>query len=155
VLREGPRPAILWDRADLILALESDFLGTEGWSIEQVRQFASRRDVVTGAAFNRVYCVEGGVSLTGSNADYRLRLRPDAQLEFVLSLIHELSIGRGTVEPDAALATALRGRSLKDFAATHGLDSRVLAISSTIWSHPAGGPSSMPDRRCRKTSTSQ
>ncbi len=123
---QGPRPTILWDKADVILALESDFLGTEGWTIEQVRQFASRRDVMANAAFNRVYCVEGGVSLTGSNADYRLRLRPDAQLEFVLSLIHELSIGRGTVEPDAALATALRGRSLKDFASKHGLDSRVI-----------------------------
>ena len=123
---EGPRPTILWDKADVILALESDFLGTEGWTIEQVRHFASRRDVMGQAGFNRLYCVEGGVSLTGSNADYRLRLRPDAQLEFVLSLIHELSVGRGTVETDAALATALRGRSLEDFAAKHGLDARAV-----------------------------
>ena len=123
---DGVRPAILWDRADVILALESDFLGTEGWTIEQVRQFTSRRDVVGDAGFNRLYCVEGGMSLTGSNADYRLRLRPDAQLEFILSLIHELSVVRGSFDTDAELASALRGRSLKEFASNRGLDARVL-----------------------------
>ena len=66
------------------------------------------------------------MSLTGSNADYRLRLRPDAQLEFVLSLIHELSVVRGSFDTDAELASALRGRSLKEFASNRGLDARVL-----------------------------
>jgi molybdopterin-containing oxidoreductase family iron-sulfur binding subunit len=122
---DGPRPAVAWDRADVILALESDFLGTEGWTIEQIRRYAGRRDVMGSTSFNRLYCVEGGVSLTGTNADYRLRLRPDAQLEFILCLIHELE-ARSAVEADATLTAALRGRSLNEFAAHHGMDVRTL-----------------------------
>ena len=37
--------------------------------------------------FVRLYTVEGTMSLTGTNSDYRLRLTPAAQLEFVLALI--------------------------------------------------------------------
>lgn len=82
-------PLIQWDKAEIILSLESDFLGYEGNLPEQTRMFTSRRDVMKGKNFNRLYSADGTMNSTAMNADYRLRVRPDQQLEFVLSLINE------------------------------------------------------------------
>jgi len=87
----GVFPLIKWDEAKIILSLEGDFLGIEGNHIENARLFAKGRDVNNPDKFNRLYTVEGNMSLTGMNADYRLRLRPDAQFEFVMSLLNEVS----------------------------------------------------------------
>ncbi len=89
----GSFPLIKWNEAKIILALESDFLGTEGHSIENARLFSEGRNVSDLKNFNRLYVLEGNMSLTGSNADYRLRLTPDAQYEFVSMLINELGGG--------------------------------------------------------------
>jgi molybdopterin-containing oxidoreductase family iron-sulfur binding subunit len=83
-------PLIQWDKAKVILALESDFLGYEGNMPEQTRMFVSQRDVMKGKNFNRLYSADGTMNSTAMNADYRLRIRPDQQLEFILSLINEL-----------------------------------------------------------------
>ena len=87
----GKYPLVKWNEAKIILSLESDFLGTEGNKVETARLFAEGRDVDT-KTFNKLYCVDSSLTITGNNADYRLRLRPEAQFEFVMSLINELSI---------------------------------------------------------------
>ena len=119
-------PTLEWGKAKVILSLESDFLGAEGMTIEQIREFTSGRDIMKSKDFNRLYVVEGTLSLTGANADYRLRLRPDAQLDFVLALINEIALLRrkGTVRgPLEALVSAV---TLKAFADQHGLSAEVL-----------------------------
>ncbi|HVN48721.1 MAG TPA: 4Fe-4S dicluster domain-containing protein [Bacteroidota bacterium] len=108
-------PVIDWAKAKIVLALESDFLGTEGSVMEQIREFTDHRDVMKSSEFNRLYCVEATMSLTGANADYRLRLRPDAQLEFVSTLIAELGGER--------FSSAL---SMKEFSVKHHLSIEVL-----------------------------
>jgi molybdopterin-containing oxidoreductase family iron-sulfur binding subunit len=110
-------PVIDWSKANIVLALESDFLGTEGSVMEQIREFTDGRDIMKSTDFNRLYCVEGSMSLTGANADYRLRLRPDAQLEFVSTLITELG--------DERLPGAL---SLKEFSTKHNLSVEILEV---------------------------
>ncbi|MCU0342686.1 MAG: TAT-variant-translocated molybdopterin oxidoreductase [Ignavibacterium sp.] len=86
----GNYPLLKWNEAKVILSLESDFLGTEGNKVETARLFAEGRDVNT-KSFNRLYTVDSSLTITGMNADYRLRLRPEAQYEFVMSLMNELS----------------------------------------------------------------
>ncbi|MDR3669058.1 MAG: TAT-variant-translocated molybdopterin oxidoreductase [Ignavibacteriaceae bacterium] len=76
-------PLIKWNEAKIILSLESDFLGTEGNIIENTRLYSENRNVDDLKNFNKLYSVEGDMSLTGMNADIRIKLRPDAQLEFV------------------------------------------------------------------------
>jgi len=110
-------PVIEWEKAKIILALESDFLGTDGLVIEQIRKFSDARDILKSKNFNRLYSVEGAMSLTGAHADYRLRLRPDAQLEFVLMLSREL--GGAPFAP---------GMSLLDFAQKYGLSKKILQL---------------------------
>ena len=61
-----------FERADVILALDSDFLDCGEGDLTAVRGFSSRRRV--GAAkdtMNRLYVVENRFSLTGSMADHR------------------------------------------------------------------------------------
>jgi molybdopterin-containing oxidoreductase family iron-sulfur binding subunit len=89
----GSFPLIKWNEAKIILALESDFLGTEGNMVENARAFAERRDVSDLENFSRLYVLEGNMSLTGNNADYRLRLNPEAQSEFVSTVIDEINSG--------------------------------------------------------------
>ncbi len=87
----GTYPTIKWNKAKIIVALESDFIGREGNRVENARLFAEGRDIDDIKNFNRVYVVEGNMSLTGMNADYRLRLRPDAQHEFAASLLEAVN----------------------------------------------------------------
>ncbi len=97
----GNFPLIKWNEAKIIVSLESDFLGTEGNTVENARLFSEGREVSDLKNFNRLYVLEGNMSLTGSNADYRLRLNPDAQYEFVSMLINELGGGNSEVSVDS------------------------------------------------------
>jgi len=91
------RPVYHFDRADVILSLDSDFLQTESENITASRGFADgRRMPDEKANMNRLYVAENAFSITGSMADHRLRL-------------NSREIGRFTV----ALATKLKSRGLK------------------------------------------
>ncbi len=63
------------DRAKVILSLDCDFLGNEEDSHRLIRGFAKGRKISKpGDGMNRLYAVEGLMTLTGANADHRLRL---------------------------------------------------------------------------------
>jgi Fe-S-cluster-containing dehydrogenase component/anaerobic selenocysteine-containing dehydrogenase len=116
--------SIDWEKANVIVALEADFLGNEGIIAEQIRGYANRRNVDKIDEFNRLYAVEAGMSLTGMNADYRLRLSPEFQLEFVLMLIKEvIRSGRSNI---AGLPDLNSIRNLKQFAEKYGIDEKKL-----------------------------
>jgi molybdopterin-containing oxidoreductase family iron-sulfur binding subunit len=62
------------DRADVILALDSDFLDCGQGDLASVRAFTSRRRVSSPKDnMNRLYVVENRFTLTGAMADHRLR----------------------------------------------------------------------------------
>ena len=63
-----------FERADVILALDSDFLDCGEGDLASVRGFSSRRRVSSARdTMNRLYVVENQFTLTGSMADHRLR----------------------------------------------------------------------------------
>ncbi len=122
-------PSVKLNEADIIVSLESDFLGKEGNYIENSRLYAERKDIFKGTDFNKLYVVEGGMSLTGMNADVRLRLKPELQTEFLLSLINELVSGNhvsGEFKTGEIL-NAVGGYSLSKFAADFKLDEKKLS----------------------------
>src|SRR4029077_20936191 len=62
-----------FERADVIFALDSDFLDCGEGDLAAVRGFTSRRRVHTAKdMMNRLYVVENRFTLTGSMADHRL-----------------------------------------------------------------------------------
>jgi MoCo/4Fe-4S cofactor protein with predicted Tat translocation signal len=84
----GARLVPKLDRADVILALDSDFLDCGQGDLESVRAFTSRRRVNSAAdSMNRLYVVENRFTLTGAMADHRLRC-PASQ---IASVAHALA----------------------------------------------------------------
>jgi molybdopterin-containing oxidoreductase family iron-sulfur binding subunit len=88
-------PLIDLDKASIILSIDSDFLGTDGNVNENIRQFVTNRDFENPSSFSRFYQIEGSYTLTGSNADYRLRLTPENYLDVVASLVNHFASKQG------------------------------------------------------------
>ena len=93
--REGARMAFgqyvntvyRFDRADVILALDADFLGSGPGSVRYARDFADRRRVTgPGSTMNRLYVVESVLTSTGAMADHRLPLRAGDLENFALAV---------------------------------------------------------------------
>ncbi len=108
-------PVAKFDKAKIILSINDDFLARGENTIESIRNYAKGRNIEDIDNFNRLYVVEGGLSLTGSNADYRIRLRPDAHYQFLLALYNELAgkLGKATIS---------NGQSLSNVVKEFGLD---------------------------------
>jgi molybdopterin-containing oxidoreductase family iron-sulfur binding subunit len=64
------------DLADVILALDADFLACGGASVRYAREFAARRRPDQIDRMNRLYAVESMPTSTGARADHRLPLAP-------------------------------------------------------------------------------
>ena len=118
-------PLIDWSKIKVAVSIDSDFLGRDDNAIYNTREFAARRDIMKTKDFIRLYSVEGNLSLTGTNADYRIILRSDFHYEFVLSLINEIVFVRnsGSNILSAENATTIKNYSLKNFINKHNLDS--------------------------------
>ncbi len=119
------RPVIHFDRPDVILAIDADFLGTDPNSMAYIREYTSRREAVKDVNFNRLYMVEAGYSQTGINADYRFRLNPAGYYDFLMAIAAELSTSASLNEN---LRSRLSGYSLKKIAGKYNLDERKLLL---------------------------
>ena len=109
-------PLIKWNKAKVIVALQSDFLGVDGNRVENARLFAEGRDVNKVNNFNRLYSVEANMSLTGTNSDYRLKVKPELQYDFVMCLLNELSR-----KANIKLPISVSNFSIKSFIKDNGL----------------------------------
>ena len=99
--REGARLAFgeyvetvyRFDQANVVVALDSDFLFKHPASVRYAADFGNKRRV-TGAEspMNRLYAVEAMPTVTGVQADHRLRLRPAEVGEFARMLASALNV---------------------------------------------------------------
>ncbi len=82
-----------FDKADVVLALEADFLSPGPGSLRYARDFTAKRQVRAGhTAMNRLYVIESTPSLTGAMADHRLPLRPSMMAAFAHAVARELGV---------------------------------------------------------------
>lgn len=111
------RPMYHYDRADVILSLDSDFLHTESEHIKAAFDFAQRRDVDKTEAMNRLYVVESTYSVTGASADHRYRLASSQIGAFLIEIVKELRAKRLSLpEITAKHSAKLDGRWIKTVA---------------------------------------
>jgi molybdopterin-containing oxidoreductase family iron-sulfur binding subunit len=62
-----------FDKADVVLSLDSDFLASGPGTLHYTREFAARRNPEAGAGpMNRLYTIESTPTPTGAKADHRL-----------------------------------------------------------------------------------
>ena len=99
--REGTRLAFgqyanafyRFDKANVILSLDADFLSCEPAGVRYSRDFAEKRRLVDGKTeLSRFYVVESAVTITGSSADHRLPLRPSEIEGFARVLATRLGV---------------------------------------------------------------
>ncbi|HET9995312.1 MAG TPA: TAT-variant-translocated molybdopterin oxidoreductase [Candidatus Acidoferrum sp.] len=94
------------EKADVILSLDSDFLGSGPGHIRYAREFSRRRKLDQfaeadrkGGEMNRLYVVEPTPSVTGSSADHRLPLKASEIALFARALAAKLGLGGAATLP--------------------------------------------------------
>ena len=104
----GQRYEVVYDlaSADVIVALDADFLLTEPSSVRLMRQFADRR--VPEGMPNRLYAIECALTTTGMNADHRFRARSSEIAPIAFALLSALIETTGAQGMSPALLEALR-----------------------------------------------
>jgi len=81
-------------KADVILSLDSDFLGSGPGHIRYAREFSRRRKLNgPNDTMNRLYVVEPTPSITGATADHRLPLRASEVELFARALAGKVGLG--------------------------------------------------------------
>jgi len=72
-----------FDKADVVVALDADFLASGPGSVRYSKDFAARRRITDdNKSMNRLYSIESTPSLTGAKADHRLSVRA-SQIEAI------------------------------------------------------------------------
>jgi MoCo/4Fe-4S cofactor protein with predicted Tat translocation signal len=95
-----------FDRADVVLALDSDFLDCGQGDLASVRAFTSRRRVSSAKDnMNRLYVAENRFTLTGAMADHRLRCAASQIAAVTHALAGKILAGTN----DAALNSMMGG----------------------------------------------
>jgi molybdopterin-containing oxidoreductase family iron-sulfur binding subunit len=97
-------PRYRLEEADLIVGVEADFLGTWLDPVGFTRAYAERRGPDRPRPMSKHIQVESGLSLTGSNADERIRLAPSEAVPFLEYLARHLGVGTESGNLPAALA---------------------------------------------------
>jgi Fe-S-cluster-containing dehydrogenase component len=114
------RPVADFSRAEVILTLDADPLLTEGEALANARGFARRRKPDPNESpsrtdverrMNRLYAVESTMSVTGANADHRVRVPSSKIGAFAERVARRVGAGGGAGEvrgelPEEAAATA-------------------------------------------------
>jgi len=85
-------PKYRFDKADLIVSFDADFLGTWISPIEYNRQYVSNRNNTSlkNKKMSRHIQFESGMSMTGTNADTRIQLKPSEQGVALVNLYNAL-----------------------------------------------------------------
>jgi MoCo/4Fe-4S cofactor protein with predicted Tat translocation signal len=85
------RPIYQFQRANVILSLDSDFLYNESENISAARGFADGRRLKSkDDSMNRLYAVENMYTVSGGMADHRLRVKSSAIGHFAIALTKAL-----------------------------------------------------------------
>jgi molybdopterin-containing oxidoreductase family iron-sulfur binding subunit len=122
-------PTYKFEDADVIVSFAADFLGTWISPVEYARGYAKNRKIhsLKNAKMSRHYQVESNMSLSGSNADNRILVKPSEQGAAICALYNEVAsltggagIGGPKVNDKAAAAfkkvakelVAAKGKSL-------------------------------------------
>ena len=95
------RPVYHFDKADVVVSLDADFINCGPGSVRYQRDFASRRSIMDDRKqMNRLYAIESTPTLTGAKADHRLPVKASE----VESIARELgaAIGGGAAPAPGA-----------------------------------------------------
>jgi Fe-S-cluster-containing dehydrogenase component/anaerobic selenocysteine-containing dehydrogenase len=117
-------PSYHFDQATTIVSFGADFLGTWISPVEFARDYSTNRKIrdTNNARMSRHYQVESNMSLTGSNADHRILVKPSEQGAAIIALYNAVTGASGgpklndravgAIKKVAAELLANKGKSL-------------------------------------------
>ncbi|MEK7257521.1 MAG: TAT-variant-translocated molybdopterin oxidoreductase, partial [Bacteroidota bacterium] len=121
-------PSYHFDKADVIVSFGADFLGTWISPVEFAKQWVTNRKVdAANPKMSRHIQVESGMTLTGSNADNRILVKPSEMGAAIAFLYNELGGGVTAPKLEEAAAAALR----KVAAELKAASGKALVVSSS------------------------
>jgi len=82
-------PDYRFDKADLVVSFGADFLGNWISPVEYTKQFSSRRN--PDKEMNELIQFESNLSLTGSNADRRIQMKPSEEGDILLNIYKDVA----------------------------------------------------------------
>jgi len=88
-------PSYHFDQASLIVGFNADFLGNWILPVQYARDYTKGRKLISDNKMSRHIQYESYLSLTGSNADMRVQMKPSEELLILMSLFNELSVEQG------------------------------------------------------------
>ena len=107
------QPVYDFAAADVVVALDADFLAAGPFHARYAHDWAMRRRPASPTAgMSRLYAVEGAFSPTGAAADHRLRVPPsriaDVAALLLAEVVREMALHAGGAPPEVAAAAARR-----------------------------------------------
>ncbi|MFO7615339.1 MAG: Fe-S-cluster-containing hydrogenase [Bacteroidales bacterium] len=88
-------PDYRFDQADLTVGFNADFLGNWLSPVEYTKQYTKRRSLMDNKTMPRHIQFESYMSLTGSNADYRIPVKPSEESVILLNLYNLIAGAKG------------------------------------------------------------
>lgn len=121
-------PFYRFDKAQVIVSIDADFLGTWLMPTTYTKQFsAGRKDIKN---MSKLVAFDSHYSLTGANADVRVRIKPSQQILVALGLAHAVAAKLGinkaelsayaNVAQEIGMDPALFAKVAEDLAAQKG-----------------------------------
>ena len=118
---QSVKPVFHYDQAKTILSLDCDFLGGEEDVHNNIRRFANGRRLKESTdSMSRLYAVESLFTLTGVNADHRLRLPASAVFQVAAAIAAELGVNVGSVAKPAGVDAKWISECAKDLKSSGG-----------------------------------
>jgi Fe-S-cluster-containing dehydrogenase component len=141
---EELEPVHHFEKADVILSLESDFLAWGPARLKDARGFSARRNALDGgpaASMNRVYVIESTPSLTGAAADHRLATASRDVGKLASAVADAIEPGTAAAPANRELPSRLSEHSrwidavVRDLTANRGKSLVIAGDSQPAWVH--------------------
>lgn len=126
-------PSYDFSKAKTIVSFNADFLGTWFSPIEHTKQYSKTRKVNNeNKKMSRHYHFEANLSLTGSNADYRIPVKPSQEGLAIAALYNEVAklTGNATINT-SKVEIAHIAKAAKDLVANKGKSLVVAGANDT------------------------
>jgi len=108
------KPVYHFHKAKVILSLDCDFLGGEDDAHNHIRQFAAGRK--PGEGMSRLYAVESLFTLTGMNADHRLRVPANSIGQIAEAITQRLAFNASLLNIPILLPKAVDSKWIQECA---------------------------------------
>lgn len=122
-------PNYKFDKAKVILSVDADFLGTWISPVEFAKKFSKNRKLKEGSAdINQFFAAESHPTVTGSNADLRLAIKPGEQRRFLFA------VARALQDLGAGVPGAVSSQTVDAYAKQLGVDAaKIKQIAKSLW----------------------